>query len=87
MFSANLGFVLDECPDVELVGLKVPWCPQPATFAPLPWGAGVSGKCCPSISFVVGVPPTGVYKCLGYIFNITSSLLQLFPPFNFMWGF
>lgn len=87
MFSANLGFVLDGCPDVELVGLKVPWCPQPATFAPLPWEAGVSGKCCPSISFVVGVPPTGVYKCLGYIFNIMSPLLQLFPPFNFMWGF
>lgn len=58
MFSANLGFVLDGCPDVELVGLKVPWCPQPATFAPLPWEAGVSGKRCPSISFVVGVPPT-----------------------------
>lgn len=40
MFSANLGFVLDGCPDVELVGLKVPWCPQPAMFTPLPWGVG-----------------------------------------------
>lgn len=51
--------------------------PQPAPFAPLRWGARASGKCCPSISFVIGVPSTGVYRCLGCISNITSPLFAI----------